>query len=109
MRLEERIEELTDRGIDSVETFVQYLLDDGQTWTFPGEVQALAGLLSRPYVEVLREIKEYGVEIRLHPRAPTGRGFTSNDHDRWTPKNGAVGGYCIGDASRQMVSRHQPT
>ena len=65
----------------SVEVFVQVLIDNDRTGFLPGEAQDLARALNRPLVDVMKEIKGYGMTVVVNPRVPQARGFASNDHN----------------------------
>lgn len=93
----------------SVEAFAQHLMDDDRETFSPGEAQKVAEAIHRPLREVTEEIKSYGFKVQIARVEREVRGFNSNPHDRFTAKNGFVGGCGIGSASRQMVQGFQPT
>ena len=92
----------------SVETFVEHLMDDERESFFPGEAQKVAQRTGAKVSEVTAALKSYGFTCKFNAKAPEGRGFTSNDNNRYTEKNGFIGGCGIGGTSRHMVSHWQP-
>jgi len=70
--------------LQSVEAFVEYLLEDERdSFTFEEATELAEALgLSVP-TPVIRELKSYG--LTMVPRTPEKRvrGFHSNNHDRW--------------------------
>ena len=93
---------------ESVETFAQFLIDDERTTFLPGEAQKLAECLRRPMADVAAELKTYGFTVAIREKTAEVRGIHSNNHDRYSEKNGCINGTGIGNASRQMVSGWQP-
>jgi len=93
----------------SIGAFVEFLLDDGRETFKPGEAQKIAGHIHRPIKEVMDELtRGYGLKVEIRS-THTPRGFTSNNHDLYSEKNGWRNGCGIGGTSRQMVSHYQPT
>lgn len=93
----------------NIEKFVEYLIDDERETFRPWEAQKVAESIKKPLAFVIEQLKSYGLKVELPNRQAAVRGINSNSHDRFTAKNGFVGGTGIGGASRQMVSRWQPT
>lgn len=62
----------------SVESFVQYLMDDERAAFFPGEAQAVSIATSRPMQEVVAEIQSYGFKTVVLAVQKITRGFQSN-------------------------------
>lgn len=93
----------------TVETFVQFLLDDERDTFTPGEAQKIAEATRRPMTEIVEELKSYGLKVSIKHKQAEGRGINSNNHDKYSAKNGWVTGCGIGGSSRHMVSHWQPT
>ncbi len=79
----------------SVEAFVQFCLDDERTTFLPGEAQRIAQALCVPTVEVLAELRSWGLVAVLRPRE-TGRGYRTSSMDRYygpgsEPTHGGTG------------------
>jgi hypothetical protein len=62
----------------SVETFVQFLLDDDRTSFFPGEAQAVAIATRSSMPAVTEELKGYGFTVVTLAVQNVTRGFNSN-------------------------------
>ena len=92
----------------TVETFVQFLMDDERESFTPGDAQKVAQRTGAKLSDITAQLKSYGFKCEIRAKAPEGRGFTANDHDKYTEKNGFIGGCGIGGTSRHMVSHWQP-
>jgi hypothetical protein len=64
---------------DTVDSFVQFLLDDGRETFMPGEAQKVAVSMGRSIPEVIEELKSWGFTVGTKPRQNV-RGFTSPFH-----------------------------
>ncbi len=95
--------------INSMESLIDYLLGEDSTAVMPGELQALSQINHVPLPVLVKLAKEMGLSIALRDKHHEGRGFHSNNHDRFSEKNGMITGCSIGDSSRFMVAAHQPT
>ncbi len=94
---------------ESVEAFVQYCLDDERDSFTPGDAQRIAQSIGSTIVAVTTELRSYGLRCVINPKRPESRGFSANDHDKYSEKNGFISGTGIGGTSRHMVSHWQPT
>lgn len=92
----------------SVEDFVQFCMDEDRKAFLPGEAQKVAAATHRTIRDIMAEFISYGLHVETHPVA-TCRGFTSNNHDLYSERNGWRHGHGIGGTSRQMISHQQPT
>lgn len=90
---------------ETVETFAQFLMDDDRETFTLGEAQKVAENVRQRLAEVVQELTNgYGFKVsELKSRAVV-RGFSSNNHDLYSAKNGWVMGQPIGNASRHMAS-----
>lgn len=93
---------------ESVEAFAEFLTDDERTTFVPGEAQKVAEATGMPMRAVVDALKALGFTPKAQEAVKQTRGYTSNNHDRYSEKNGWVGGCGIGNASRQMVQDFQP-
>lgn len=94
---------------ESVEAFAQFLTDDERETFLPGEAQKVAEATETPMRLVIDALKKLGFTPKAGEKVTETRGYTSNNHDRYSEKNGWVGGCGIGNASRTMVQKFQPT
>jgi hypothetical protein len=93
--------------LQSIENFVEHLLEDERSYFTFEEAVELAEALGLPVpVYVIRELKSYG--LTMVPREPYKevRGFRSNNHDRWygkgsCPTHGGSGWEQISGAAGQ--------
>jgi len=69
---------------ESIETFVQFLLDnDRETFSF-SEAEKLGRCLGYPSpLPAIRALKEYGLQMVPRPVPKKVRGFRTSSHDRW--------------------------
>jgi len=68
----------------SIEDFVQYLIDDERDTYTADDLQALNYRLKRPVAEIRKELAGYGLKLAPRGIENKGRGYNSNDLDRWT-------------------------
>jgi hypothetical protein len=94
---------------ESIESFVEFLTDEERTTFPPFEAQKVAENTGMLLKAVVAELKQRGFTPKANEVKAEGRGYTSNNHDRYSEKNGWVGGCGIGNASRTMVQGFQPT
>lgn len=94
---------------ESVESFAEFLTDDERKTFMPGEAQKVAEATGQPMRLIIEALKKLGFQPKAGEKVAETRGYTSNNHDRYSEKNGWVGGCGIGNASRQMVQGFQPT
>ncbi len=92
----------------SIEAFAEYLLeDDRETFTL-AECQALGASIHLSNGKIRAALEEYGFRYVKPEHGRSVRGFTSNNHDRWTacPTHGGSGQTNIsgfaGDPSRSF-------
>ena len=66
----------------SIETFVEYLLDEERvTFTFL-DLQGLNFALQRPTAEIRRQLEGYGLKLETRPNEKRVRGFSTRSNDR---------------------------
>jgi len=105
--------------LNSIKDFCEYLAFElDRMWVGRGEIQLFANLVNAhrvkngkiaiPFKEFVDGVEKEGITISAVHHKPEPRGFTSNNHDRFSRANGAVSGHGIGNASRQMISPTQP-
>jgi len=98
-----------------IEALVQFCIDDDRKTFMPGEAQKvsqwclLQGQAEMNIAAVIRELRTYGLTQGINMDAkinenPHHRGVTANNHDRYSEKNGCIGGGCIGSGGRQMAT-----
>jgi hypothetical protein len=120
MARNQQIEDLDDEDLDdtrdddedapefeSVEAFVEYLLEEDRSSFTSAELQKLATRLGRRPREVRKELEGYGLVPLLHGAENRVRTFRDNPHDRWygpgsSPTHGGSGWEQIaGQAGRE--------
>jgi hypothetical protein len=67
----------------SVESLVQYLMDDDKTEFSHDDLSALNYRLTTPVGEIKKELESYGLKLLNRPTEKKPRGFNSPDNDRW--------------------------
>jgi len=72
----------------SVETFVQYLLDEERESFLPGEAQAVAKAIGSDLATVTRTLQDYGLILMNRTVQKATRGITSNPNGTF-PFSGA--------------------
>ncbi len=69
---------------ESVEAFVEFLLDNDRTsFTFMEAEQVARGLGHSTPVYAIRAIREYGLQMETRVEPKSVRGFQTSSHDRW--------------------------
>jgi hypothetical protein len=83
---------------ESIETFVQYVMDDERTTFDHNDLGELACGLQRSRCKVRADLEGFG--LTLAPRAfeKRVRGFTANNHNRWD------GNPCGGGSGWEQIS-----
>lgn len=78
---------------ESVEAFVEFLLDEDRTSFNHADLGELAFQLQRSRSKIRAELEEYGLMLSERPFEKKVRGFTSNNHNRWhgNPCGGGTG------------------
>lgn len=94
---------------ENVNAFAEFLSDEERETFAPFEAQKVSDNTGLTMREVVEALKTLGFTPKALEAAKATRGYTSNNHDRYSEKNGWVGGCGIGNASRQMVQGFQPT
>lgn len=61
----------------SVESFIQFCLDDETDYFFPGDAQKIAQQTHRPLGDVIEELKSYGLKVHLNTTMKIVRGVSS--------------------------------
>jgi hypothetical protein len=72
-----------DSEYDSVEDFVEYLVDDDRTMFDWRHLNCLASRTGRPNRELRQELEGWGLTLAERHKPQAHRGFNSNPHDRW--------------------------
>ncbi len=96
----------TDPEFETVEIFVEYLIDDERDSFTHVELNCLNRRLQRPTREIRRELEDYGLKLILRAKERPVRGFSANSHDRWfgpgsCPTHGGSGWGQIGGFAGQ--------
>ena len=68
---------------ESVEAFVEYLMDDERDTFTADDLNQLACATKRSNHKVRAELESYGLRLARREKARRVRGVTSNPHDRW--------------------------
>ena len=68
---------------ESVELFVEYLLEDDRDTFTAGELVGLSKALGRTTHDVRSELEGYGIKPAGRAHEKHVRGFTTSSHDRW--------------------------
>jgi len=74
---------MKDPEYSSIETFVQYLLDDERDSYTHEELTALNFRTRTPVNVIRKELEGYGIMLANRPNEKKVRGFSSNSNDRW--------------------------
>jgi uncharacterized Zn finger protein (UPF0148 family) len=67
----------------SIETFVQFLLDEERDMYTHEELTALNFRTRTPVNMIRKELESYGLTLANRPNEKKVRGFSSNSNDRW--------------------------
>lgn len=67
----------------SIETFVQFCMDDERDHFGYEDLQCLNYRLHRPVSEIKEELQSYGLKLRLRATEKSVRGVRTSSHDRW--------------------------
>jgi hypothetical protein len=92
-----------DPWMRSIEAFVADKHDNDEATYSPAEQQELASNLRKPVAYVSERLKAAGLRCAVPARAPTFRTYSTPNNDRFTAKNGWVGGGSGGAQICQMV------
>lgn len=78
---------------ESIEAFVEYLLDDERFEYDHEDLQALSASLRLSSHKVRRELDSWGLTLKRRPHEQEVRGFSSWDENRWqgNPCGGGTG------------------
>jgi len=88
--------DMEDPEYASLETFVQYLLDDERDSYTHEDLTALNFRTRMPVAAIRKELEGYGITLANRPNEKKVRGFSSNSNDRWfgpgsMPTHGGAG------------------
>jgi len=75
--------EMDDPEFDSIETFVQHLLDDERETYTHEELTALNFRTHMPINAIRKELEGYGLTLANRPNVKRTRGFSTSSNDRW--------------------------
>lgn len=67
----------------SVETFVQFLIDDERESFTHVELSALAARVRKSHQALKKELESWGLTLEVRQKERKTRGINSKDHDRW--------------------------
>jgi len=91
----------TDPELQSVESFVEYLMAEDMT-TFSGEeLQHLNFNLQVPCHAIRAELESYGLTIAARPKVRRIRGVRTSSHDRWF---GLGSSPCHGGSGHEQIA-----
>ncbi len=102
-----------DDEYESVEAFVEHLIDWDTDEYDHWDLQCLNYRLGTAAAYIRRELEGYGLKLKQRPRDQEVRGFTSNPNDRWqaSPTHGGGGGDAIvgiaGDPAKRGNARRK--
>jgi len=68
---------------ETVEAFVEFLMEDDREAFDAEDLQALCFSLERSSQNLRRELESWGLRLAHRPNERQVRGFRSNPHDRW--------------------------
>ena len=68
---------------ESVETFVQHLMDDERTEFSAAELQKLNATTRTRRGDIRKELEGYGFKLKLRGHVRKVNGFKKNHNDRW--------------------------
>ena len=74
---------MTEPEYESVEAFVEFLMDDEVDTFTAADLQALSAGVQRSIKRLRVELEGWGLSLAPRPSERHVRGFTSNPHDRW--------------------------
>lgn len=86
----------------SIESFIQYMIDDDRCEFNHEELQLLSFNLKLSTSKIRRELESYGLKIAKRYHENNARGINSPNHDRWYGKGssatygGSGGGSIVG-------------
>lgn len=68
---------------ESIEAFVEYLMDDERDTFTAADLNQLAAATTRSHHKVRAELEGYGLRLVRRERVRRIRGVTTSSHDRW--------------------------